>query len=144
MKILKLKRHECRAPIALALALSIICGCTAVRNPQSIENKAYAVTRIVSSKVLQRHPEYRLGMEVARSELEVMSKAEVVSLAELNEIISRLPIAGRTGEDVALYVEAGLLFFSDELGQVAVTNPEAVRRAAAGMTRALAATLAAP
>lgn len=126
--------------------MAMLCGagCATVQNPQSVENKAYAVTRIVSAKVLERHPEYRQGMETARAELEALSNAPVVGLPEIIEIVNRLPVVARTDSDAALYIEAGLLFFSDELGQVAVDNPEAVRIAASGMARALGATLGAP
>ena len=126
--------------VAIATARAL-CGCSTVRNPAALENKAYAVTRIVSAKVLQRHPEYRTGMETARADLETLSNAASVGLPQLIEIIERLPIDTGNDADTALYIEAGLLFFSDELGRLAISNPESARIAARGMARALGVTL---
>lgn len=120
-----------------ALALTAITGCVTRTTAPSLENKAYAITRLVAVKVLAANPEWRPKFVIARDDLKILAAAPTVGLPELLTIVDRLPVAQLKDGDTALYVETGLLFFTDELGAVAVENPAQVRAAAVGMARAL-------
>lgn len=107
--------------------------------PQSLEKKAEAITLVVAKKVLANNPaeKYRKGFESARDDLKVIAESSEFGLTELTEVIDRLPEGALGNEDDAFYIKAGILFFSDELGAVAVNQPEQVQFVARGMARAL-------
>lgn len=130
--------------LCLLLILSTTFGCASRPTPASVENKSYAITRLVSAKVLAAHPDWRDEFTVARDDLKILEAAEAITITELLEIVKRLPVDELQDGDVALYIETGILFFSDELSQIAIKNPEEVRAAATGMRRALDKTLEPP
>lgn len=131
MKIVKALLACC-----LTIALLIPACITVKRDPiNPIERKAFAVTQLVATKYLQAHPGYKVGFELARDDLKTLAASETMGLPELLEIVDRLPALEDT--DAALYIEFGITFFTDELGTVAITNPQEVRYAAAGMAKAL-------
>lgn len=119
-----------------------IVGCQtggSLPSAQSLENKSFAITQLVATKVLANNPapKYRAGFEVARDDLKVIAASPEFGLPEMMEVINRLPPGALGKGDNAIYIETGILFFSDELGAVAVKNPEQVQAAARGMARAL-------
>lgn len=122
-----------------AAAAILFTGCQTTSTPQSLENKSFAITQLVATKVLANNPapKYRAGFEVARDDLKVIAESSEFGLPELMEVINRLPEGALGKGDNAIYVETGVLFFSDELGALAVKNPEQVQAAARGMARAL-------
>ena len=124
----------------LCVGLSLAIGCTTVQRSR-LETKAFAVTRLVVKLYLESHPEYRAGFLAARDELQVVATSETMGLEELMKIIDRLPPLKDNSGRTQLYVETGILFFSDDLGAIAVDNPAAARQAAAGMVRAIDAVL---
>ena len=107
--------------------------------PASLEKKAEAITLVVAKKVLANNPapKYRDAFEIARDDLEVISQDSAFGLPDLMEVINRLPPGALGKDDNAFYIEAGILFFSDEIGAVAVNQPEQVQFVARGMARAL-------
>ena len=103
----------------------------------SIENKAYLVTKIAVAKVLEKHPNATPKLQIAADDLLTLEKSELLTVDPLLEIINRLPPDTFKDPNTGLYIEAGILFFSDELGAVAAKNPDQLRAAARGMRRAL-------
>ena len=125
--------------LALTLASVLAFSACAHRSgvSRSIENKAYAVTRLVAKKYLENHPGYREGFELASGELHILLLQETIGVPELLDILYRLPVDKLRDGDTALYIEFGILFFADELGTLSIENPHQVKLAAAGMLRAL-------
>jgi hypothetical protein len=103
----------------------------------SIENKAYLVTKIAVAKVLEKHPNATPKLQIAADDLLTLEKSDLLTVDPLLEIINRLPPDTFKDPNTGLYIEAGILFFSDELGAVAAKNPDQLRAAARGMRRAL-------
>lgn len=103
----------------------------------SIENKAYLVTKIAVAKVLEKHPNATPKLQIAADDLLTLEKSELLTVDPLLEIINRLPPDTFKDPNTGLYIEAGVLFFSDELGAVAAKNPDQLRAAARGMRRGI-------
>jgi hypothetical protein len=140
--------QACVLLAALCLCASFL-GCGTTGNgerkplisltPQSLENKSFAITRLVATKVLENNPapKYRAGLEIARDDLKVIAEDSAFGLADLMEVVNRLPEGALGKGDNAIYIETGVLFFTDEIGEVAVNQPEQVQFVARGMARAL-------
>jgi outer membrane murein-binding lipoprotein Lpp len=125
--------------VAVLIAGPLLSGCKTTATAQSLENKSFAITQLVATKVLANNPapKYRHGFELARDDLKLIAESPEFGLPELMQVINRLPEGALGKGDNAIYIETGILFFSDELGAVAVDNPEQVQAAARGMARAL-------
>lgn len=121
--------------LAVGLVALLTFGCATVPQPDSIERKAFAVTRLIATKVLEKNPYVKEDFIAARDALEMLSLNETVGVEQLLEILDALPVELIEG-DTQLYVETAVLFFADDIGAVGVSNPTEVRRAAAGMIRA--------
>lgn len=105
--------------------------------PQSIENKAYLITRIAVSKVIEKHPNAVPKLQIAADDLLILETAPVLNVEPILAIIQRLPPDTFKDPNTGLYVEAGVLFFADELGTLGAQNPEQIKAAARGMRRGL-------
>lgn len=126
--------------IGLLLAL-LVAGC-ATRpvfnsSPASIENKAYLITRIAVSKVIAQHPHAGPKLQIAADDLLIIEKSDAISVAPILAIIQRLPPDTFNDPNTGLYIEAGVLFFADELGTLGAQNPEQLKAAVRGMRRGL-------
>lgn len=131
------------APMAALVLMAT--GCANPPTPQSLETKAFAITRVVVRQVLENNPgneKLREGLRVASADLKIISTSETFDLITLLSIVNRLPPGSLGDDDKAFYIETGLLFFSDEIGTVSVDNPELGRAAAKGMARAIDSMLA--
>lgn len=121
--------------------LLLIVGCASRplfnSTPQSIENKAYVVTRIAVTKVLENHPNATPKLQIAADDLLILENAEILSVDPILEIIHRLPPDTFKDPSTGLYIEAGVLFFADELGTVGAENPAQLRAAARGMRKGI-------
>lgn len=116
-------------------------GCTILSKPQSLENKATAVAWIASSELLKDRPDYRPAFDIAATDLEFLSQAETLSFAEIWAILDSLPVDQLQGRNAALYFGGAMLFFEDEIGTVAVENPEQARAIIRGLAAGLRRTL---
>ncbi len=134
----------------LLLTLSLFLGCGTTNGerkpfltltPASLESKAEAVTLIAATEVLQNNPKLRDEFERGNRDLKVIAENPGFGLTDLMEIADRFPTDQLKGDN-AFYIKAGILFFKDEIGEVAVNQPEQVQFAARGMSRALDAVLA--
>lgn len=105
--------------------------------PQSIENKSYLITRLAVTKVIEQHPNARPKLQIAADDLQILENAPTITVEPILAIIQRLPPDTFKDPSTGLYVEAGVLFFADELGTLAAQNPEQLRAAARGMRRGL-------
>jgi hypothetical protein len=103
----------------------------------SIEMKAQVVTQIAVTKVLEKYPNATPKLQLAATDLQILEAAPVITVAEILEIIHRLPPDTFKDPSTGLYVELGVLFFTDELGAVAAQNPAQLRAAARGMRRGI-------
>ena len=133
----------------LAVLLSAFCilhfaflvGCASRplfnTTPQSIENKAYLITRIAVAKVIQQHPNARPKLQIAADDLLILEQSPTLNVEPILAIIQRLPPDTFKDPNTGLYVEAGVLFFADELGTLGAQNPEQLKAAARGMRRGL-------
>lgn len=123
--------------LAVVLAAGLtFAGCTTLQR-SSIETKAYAVTRLVVKKVLDNNPGHKAAFIMGRESLRQLATEESIGLEELMAVIEPLPWHEWGDKDTGLYLETAVLVFGDDLGRVAVKNPEEVRLAATGMLRAL-------
>jgi len=129
------------APLLVLAGALLFSGCVTTGNQQSLENKAKAIGWVATTKLLQDRPEWRPYFEIARDDLATLAKAETIDLFAVMEIVNRLPTDKLQSGDTALYVAGAMLFFEDELGSVALENPEQLRAAVtglhAGLSRAL-------
>lgn len=134
--------------LVLLLVLVIAPGCTTTADgkrslaffnstPQSIENKAYLITRIAVTKVIEKHPNARPKLQIAADDLQILEQSPTLTVEPILAIIQRLPPDTFKDPSTGLYVEAGVLFFVDELGTLAAQNPEQLRAAARGMRRGI-------
>lgn len=121
---------------ALAAAFAIV-GCTTTPNSQSIETKAQIIATVAAKKVLQKHPGATSKLVQARDDLRILEDAETIGTEQVLEIVRRLPPDTFSDPDTGLYIELGVLWFSDELGAVAAKNPEQLRSAVRGLRRGL-------
>lgn len=117
----------------------LIMGC--VTTPQSIENKAYVVTSVVSSTVLKKHPEWKPQFIIARDDLLTLAATDTIGINQVLDIINRLPLDQMKDGSISLYVQGAVLFFSDELSTISVKEPIQLKSAVAGMVKALNKTL---
>lgn len=125
-------------PIVLVLVLVLVLvGCQSPQNSQSIESKAQIIATVAAKKVLQKHPGATTKLVQARDDLLILEGAETIGTEQILEIIQRLPPDTFSDPDTGLYIELGVLWFSDELGAVAAKNPEQLRAAARGLRRGL-------
>lgn len=134
--------------LALVIVLVLAPGCSTGPDgkkslaffnstPQSIENKSFLITRIAVLRVLEKHPNAKPKLQIAADDLLILETAPVLNVEPILEIIQRLPPDTFKDPSTGLYVEAGVLFFADELGTLAASNPEQLRAAARGMRRGL-------
>lgn len=135
-----------RGPLLALLALLSLgplsfTGCTTLSQPQSLEKKATAVAWIASSELLKDRPDFRPAFEIAATDLEFLAQADTLSFAEMWAILDSLPVDQLHGRNAALYFGGAMLFFEDELGTVAVENPEQARAVVRGLAAGLRRTL---
>lgn len=106
-------------------------------NPQSLESKAEAITLIAATEVLRNNPKLRDEFAKGNADLKVIAENSGFGLTDLMEIVDRFPSDQLGRGNNAFYIKAGILFFKDEIGEVAVNQPEQVQFVARGMARAL-------
>lgn len=107
----------------------------------SIESKAAIITQIAVTKVLQKHPNATPKLQIAADDLQILANAPTITVEPILEIINRLPPDTFSDPTTGLYIQAGVLFFADELGAVAAKNPDQLRAAARGMQRGVQAVI---
>lgn len=124
--------------LSFALAAALFTGCaSSSSSSSSIETKAQTIALIAAKKVLQKHPTATSKLVQARDDLKILEEAEVIGTEQVLEIVRRLPPDTFSDPDTGLYIELGVLWFSDELGAVAAKNPEQLRAAVRGLRRGL-------
>lgn len=154
MKIKPTSILQALALFALLVTVALLTGCAASgRSPNahggtpfffntstnSIEHKGFLVTQIAVTRVLKKHPPELVTPKLiqADDDLATLEAAETISADEINEIISRLPPDTFDDPNTGLYIQGGILFFSDELETIAAQNPQQLRAAARGMRRGI-------
>lgn len=108
----------------------------------SIENKAFIVSQLAVAKVLQTHSNAVPKLQMAADDLLTVEKSPLITIQPILEIINRLPPDTFKDPNTGLYIQAGVLFFADELGTVAAQNPDQLRAAARGLRRGIEAVIA--
>lgn len=130
----------------LLYAATLLTGCDTTNgerkplltlNPQSLESKAEAITLIAATEVLRNNPKLRDEFAKGNADLKVIAENSGFGLTDLMEIVDRFPSDQLGQGNNAFYIKAGILFFKDEIGEVAVNQPEQVQFVARGMSRAL-------
>lgn len=122
--------------IAICSLLSALCffsGCATRPTPQSIQNKSKGIAYLVTAESLIQHPDWKEHFKIASAEFQVLGTSTNVTLPMITEIVTQLPIKELKGERAAIYITVGTLFLQDDLGEVALTQPEELRRAALGI-----------
>lgn len=127
---------------ALVPAALLLTGCTSLpTNPDGTvrpNKKIEGITYIGTTKVLQRHPEYRAGFLLAASELTVIEAAETIDFATVLEIVSRLPVKELEGEDAMIYITGVTILLEDYAGlQVDLSKTPQLRSAVSGLRRGI-------
>lgn len=146
---MKLKSVLCLA--LFTLALLAVAGCQSPSgdavtvfqsSPASLEHKAKAITLVAVNEVLKKHPNAAPKLQIAADDLQIIEQAETLDASTIQEIIARLPPDTFNDPNTGFYIQAGILFFSDELGTLAAKNPDQLRSAARGMRLAIEQVLA--
>lgn len=125
--------------LALCLCVSVAnltTGCKTT-SPQSIQNKSKGIAYLVTAESLLQHPEWKPHFEIASFELATLATSTNVGLAEITAIVTQLPTKKLKGERVQIYLTVGTLFLQDELGELALTQPEELRRAVQGASEGI-------
>jgi hypothetical protein len=126
-------KTNCARFLLSAFCSLLLVGCQTTPTPESIQSKAKGIAYLVTAESLLQHPEWKPHFEIASYEFQVLSTATNVDLALITQIVAQLPTQKLKGERAAIYLTVGTLFLEDELGQVALTQPEELRRAAVGI-----------
>ena len=148
MKLFMRQKIRLLAALTTVLGFALLPGCTTNADgkrslaffkstPQSIENKAYLITRLAIIQVMKKHPNAGPKIEIAADDLLILETAPTLTVEPILAIIQRLPPDTFSDPNTGLYVEAGVLFFTDELGTLGAQNPEQLKAAARGMRRGL-------
>jgi len=120
--------------LALGGLLSFgLLGCKTAPTPQSIQNKAKGIAYLVTAESLLQHPEWKEYFQVASLEFATLGGSTNVGLPQITQIVSELPIKQLKGERAQIYITVGTMFLQDDLGEVGVSNPEQLMRAAQGI-----------
>jgi len=150
-RIMKIKPASVLQAIGLFLILILISflipGCKSAdgarrsvlfnTSTNSIENKAYIVTRIAVAKVIENRPNATPKLQIAADDLLILENSPTLTVEPILAIIHRLPPDTFKDPNTGLYIEASVLFFTDELGTVGAENPPQLRAAARGMRRGI-------
>ena len=126
------------ALLALCLCASVAilftgCKTTGTLTPQSIQNKAKGIAYLVTAESLLQHPEWKEYFQVASLEFATLGASTNVGLPQITQIISELPVKQLKGERAQIYLTVGTMFLQDDLGEVGVSNPAELMRAAQGI-----------
>lgn len=125
-----------------AITLLLCAGCASPNgdnvavfqsSPASIERKAQAITIIAVKEVIKKHPNAEPKLRIAADDLQVIETSDTLNVDTIQEIIARLPPDTFNDPQTGFYIQAGILFFQDELGLLAAKNPEQLRSAAKGI-----------
>lgn len=143
--------------LSLLFLLSAFCflllpGCRTAGNdvalfqstPASIERKAQALTLIAVNEVLKKHPNAAPKLQIAADDLQIIESADTLEASVIQAIIARLPPDTFNDPNTGFYIQAGILFFSDDLGTLAAQNPAQLRSAARGIRLGIEHVLANP
>lgn len=122
---------------SMIMALACFLGCQTTTEPRSLENKAKAVAWGATTKLLQKHPEWRPHFEQAKQDLVLLQASETIGIVEVLAVVNRLPVKELREGDMALIAAGTMMFFEDELGSIALDNPEQLRAVIRGMVRGL-------
>lgn len=153
-----LKRAQ-QTPLLLVLVLvlaAVAIGCRSTNtgngdrtggflfntSTNSIEAKAAIISQLAVARVLQNHPNAKPKLQIAADDLLIIEKSDLLTVEPILEIINRLPPDTFKDPNTGLYIQAGVLFFADELGTVAAQNPAQLRAAARGLRRGIEAVIA--
>lgn len=117
---------------ALLLCALALTACKTTATPDSIQNKAKGVTFWITAETLIQHPEWKEYFQVASLEFQTLSTSTNIGMPAIMEIVSQLPTKQLKGERAAIYLTVGTMFLKDEVSQIAVTQPEELRRAVLG------------
>jgi len=115
--------------IGVTALLVAITGC-ALLQTDKIESRAKGIAFIVSAQLLKNNPQFDVPLAQASSDLKFIAAMEVVDATAMMAVISRLPQL-QSG-DAAIYIQGALIIFQDDVGALAVSNPEEARLAAKG------------
>jgi len=138
----KLFIASCLVPLALVVGCGTVkdSGNATITNvtvfqstPASIEKKAQAITLIAVQEVVKKHPNAVPKLQIAADDLQVIENAATLDVTTIQQIIARLPADTFNDPQTGFYIQAGVLFFQDELGLLAAKNPEQLRSAAKGI-----------
>jgi hypothetical protein len=124
---------------ALCASVAILfTGCkTSALSPQSIQTKAKGIAYLITAETLIQHPQWSEHFKIASFELSTLAASTNVGLSEITAIVTQLPTKKLKGERVAIYLTVGQLFLQDELGEIALTQPEELRRAVLGASEGI-------
>jgi len=122
-----------RILISTLCIVSALIGCATRPTPQSIQSKSKGIAYLVTAESLIQHPDWKEHFKIASAEFQVLGTSTNVTLPMITSIVTQLPIKELKGERAAIYITVGTLFLQDDLGEVALTQPEELRRAALGI-----------
>jgi hypothetical protein len=135
-------KHDMKTKLILLCALcasvALFVGCkTTNLTPQSIQAKAKGIAYLITAETLIQHPEWSEHFKIASFELSTLAASTNIGLSEITAIVTQLPTKKLKGERVAIYLTVGQLFLQDELGEIALTQPEELRRAVLGASEGI-------
>lgn len=107
-------------------------GCRTTVTPESIQSKAKGIAYLVTAESLREHPEWTEHFKIASYEFKTLAATTNVTLQTITDIVTQLPTKKLKTERAQLYITVGTMFLQDDLGEIAVKQPEELRRAALG------------
>jgi hypothetical protein len=119
----------------LVLFLLGLTGCKtggSLPSAESIQSKAKGIAYLVTAETLRERPEWAEHFKIASYEFQTLAASTNVTLQSITAIVTQLPTKQLKGERVQIYLTVGALFLQDDLGEIALTQPEELRRAAQG------------
>jgi hypothetical protein len=94
-----------------------LTGCASM-SPQTksrVQTGATLAAYVGTTEVLRAHPEYRIGFEVAVSELKALETGDVDAI-KLMEIVNRLPVKELKSDRAQMIITAATIVLNDEVG----------------------------
>lgn len=120
------------AVLLSVVALLSVTGCKTTPTPESIQSKAKGIAYLVTAETLRERPNWKEHFRIASYEFEALAAATNVTLKTITDIVTQLPAKQLKSERAQMYITVGTLFLQDEISQIALTQPEELRRAVLG------------
>lgn len=111
--------------ILLIATLVMFTGCASLTPNQNarIASTAHVAAYIGTTEALRAHPEWRPGFVLAAQELKYLEDGPV-DVLKLMEIVRRLPVKELKSDRAALYITAGTILLTDQIGTTPIEHIE--------------------